>query len=74
MSMRETVFSPSRKGQGFCGVPGIQEGHHLLDHPEHWLRKIELLHFPNHNTETSNGGINHVMGSHGHLDFEAFVC
>ena len=24
--MRETVFSPSRKGQGFCGVPGIQEG------------------------------------------------
>ncbi len=27
MYMRETVFSPSRKGQGFCGVPGIQEGH-----------------------------------------------
>ncbi len=26
MCMRETVFSPSRKGQGFCGVPGIQEG------------------------------------------------
>ncbi len=24
--MRETVFSPSRKGQGFCAVPGIQEG------------------------------------------------
>ena len=43
-------------------------------HPEHWLRNIELLHLPNHNTKPSNGGINHVMGSHGHLDFETFVC
>ena len=41
---------------------------------ERWPRKNELLHLPIHNTKPSIGGINHVMGSHGHLDFEAFVC
>ncbi len=45
-----------------------------FEHPKRWLRKIELLHLPIHNTKPSNGGINHVMGSYGHLDFEAFVC
>jgi hypothetical protein len=45
-----------------------------FEHPERWLRKIELLHLPTHSTKPSIGGIKYVMGSHGHLDFEAFVC
>ena len=26
------------------------------DHPKRWLRRIELLHLPTHNTKSSNGG------------------
>jgi len=45
-----------------------------FERPERWLQEVELLHLPIHNTKTSNGGINYVMGSHSHLDFQAFLC